>query len=455
MLRTRQDPIRRSIWLLTIAVFAMGCGDAPPPNLLLISIDTLRADHLGCYGYARPTSPFLDRLASQGVLFEQAHTTAPWTLPSHVSMFTGLYPSQHGVISEDLALPADVPTLAEVLRGRNFSTAGFVSGIYLRPRFGLARGFEHYLAVPTRKKGESSGTSLESTDRVSAGGLEWLAAQPRRPFFLFLHYFDVHSDYHPDPRFAALFGGPYQGPVDGTSRQLRAFSRRQISFDADDRARLVDLYDAEIRQFDQALEALFAELQTRGDLAQTIVVVTSDHGEEFFEHGGVMHGRTQYQELLRVPLILVGPGIPQGLRIDQPVSLVDLAPTLLTLLGVGSQSAFAGQDLASLWKTAHDGRGERSLFAEANRTFEGNQPQRAVRRGRWKLVLHGSGEHELFDLVEDPGERVNRAAAEPERVAELSSELTAGLGSVREATALPKLEPAMRKELEALGYVRE
>ena len=457
MLRPLRDPTSRAIrLLLTIAAFASGCGEPPQPrNLLLISLDTLRADHLGCYGYGRPTSPFLDRLASQGVLFEQAWATSPWTLPSHASLFTGLYPSQHGVVSEELALPTDLPTLAEALRGRGFTTAGFVSGIFLGARFGLGRGFERYDAIPTRPTSGGTATSLGSTERVSAAGLEWLAAQPARPYFLFLHYFDIHSDYRPEPRFAAQFGNPYHGPVDGSTRQLMAFLHRQIPFDTDDRAHLVDLYDAEIRQLDQALEALFAALSERGALAQTVVVVTADHGEELFDHGGVFHGRTQYQEMLRVPLIILGPGIPQGLRSDQPVSLVDLAPTLLTLMGVEVPPSISGRDLAPLWQTPDARWPERDLFAEANSTSDGVGPQRAVRSGRWKLVLHGGGERELFDLGGDPAERVNRAAAEPERAADLESQLAASLGSARAAPALPKLSPAMRKQLEALGYLRE
>jgi len=457
MFRLRQDPACRAIrLLLTIAAFTAGCGEAPQPrNLLLISLDTLRADHLGCYGYQRPTSPFLDRLASQGVLFEQAYATSPWTLPSHASLFTGLYPSQHGVMTEDFALPSDVTTLAEALRGRDLATAGFVSGIFLGPRFGLGRGFEQYVAIPTRGKSGGTATSLNATARVSAGGLAWLADQRGRPYFLFLHYFDIHSDYRPEPRFAALFGEPYHGPVDGSTRQLRAFLRGQISFDADDRSHLVDLYDAEIRQLDQALEALFEALRERGALEQTVVVVTADHGEEFFDHGGVFHGRTQYQEMLRVPLIIVGPGIPPGLRSDQPVSLVDLAPTLLTLLGAEVPPDVSGRDLAPLWQGGGAGWLERDLFAEANSTDEGGSPQRAVLRGRWKLVLHEGGERELFDLGGDPRELVNRAGGESKRTADLASQLRSSLGSVRKAPTLPKLEPAERKQLEALGYVRE
>jgi arylsulfatase A-like enzyme len=452
----RPLPICRTVRLLAaMAAFTAGCGEAPPPNLLLISIDTLRADHLGCYGYPRPTSPFLDRLASQGVLFENAHTTAPWTLPSHTSLFTGLYPSQHGVVTDEVALPPEVPTLAESLQAQGFATAGLASGIYLGGRFGLGRGFDHYVVFPTRDKSGGTATKLSATERVSSGALDWLAAQPRRPFFLFLHYFDIHSDYLPQPRFAALFAKPYQGPVTGTSGQLRAFLRRKIDFDPQDRAHLIDLYDAEIRQLDQALEELFEKLDAHGDLANTIVVVTSDHGEEFFDHGGVFHGRTQYQEMLRIPLIIIGPGIPKGRRSDRPVSLVDLMPTLLTLGGVPAPTSVSGLDLAPLWKAPGDGWPERALFAEANRTIDGNIPRRAMRNGRWKLVVHGDGQRELFDLVEDPGERANRAAADPERARELARRLEVELGSVRKAPGLPKLEPDLRRQLEALGYVRE
>jgi arylsulfatase A-like enzyme len=444
-------------WLLVAAVCgATACTETPRPrNLLLISLDTLRADHLGCYGYPRPTSPFLDRLASQGVLFEQAWATSPWTLPSHASLFTGLYPSQHGVMTEERALPADLPTLAESLRERGFATAGFVSGIFLGARFGLGRGFDRYVSIPTRPESGGTATSLSSTARVSAGGLEWLASQSTRPFFLFLHYFDVHSDYRPEPRFAALFEKPYRGVVDGSTRQLMAYLRGQIAFGEEDRQRLVDLYDAEVRQLDQGLEELFARLDERGALEDTVVVLTADHGEELLDHGGVFHGRTQYQEMLHVPMILMGPGIPRGRRSQQPVSLVDLAPTLLGLFGVEAPPSLPGRDLSPLWKQGEAGWPERDLFAEANDTNGRRSPLRAVRQGAWKLVQHASGERELFELGEDPLERTNRADVEPAQAAKLATQLTTELGSVREAPELPKLTPDTRRQLEALGYVQE
>jgi arylsulfatase A-like enzyme len=358
-------------------------------------------------------------------------------------------------MTEERALPADLPTLAESLRGRGFATAGFVSGIFLGARFGLGRGFERYVSIPTRPESGGTGTSLSSTARVSAGGLEWLASRSDRPFFLFLHYFDVHSDYRPEPRFAALFEKPYRGVVDGSTRQLMAYLRGQLAFDEEDRQRLVDLYDAEVRQLDQGLEELFARLDQQGALDDTVVVVTADHGEELLDHGGVFHGRTQYQEMLHIPLIVMGPGIPRGLRSQQPVSLVDLAPTLLGLFGLEAPPAAPGRDLSPLWKQGDAGWPERDLFAEANDTDGRRSPLRAVRQGRWKLVQHASGERELFELGEDPRERANRAGAEPAQAAKLANQLTNQLGSLREAPILPKLTPDTRKQLEALGYVQE
>ncbi len=452
MLRGLQRPrLAAALLVLGIAAFgAAGCRDARPRNLLLISLDTLRADHLGCYGYGRPTSPFLDSLAAEGVVFDRAFSAAPWTLPSHTSLFTGLYPSQHGVKDEGFSVPKEIVTFPQSLGARGFATAAVVSAHFLDPRYGLDRGFERYIVVPTNPRHGGAATT------VSAHGLEWLAKEKGRPFFLFLHYMDIHSDYAAAPRFESLFSAPYQGPVDGSTRQLRAFTRKQIAFDAADRARLVDLYDAEIRQLDGALETLFAKLRERGALEHTLVVVTADHGEEFFEHGGVLHGQSHYQELLHVPLILVGPGLPRGVRIDTPVSLVDLAPTLLALFEAPAPPALAGRDLAPLWRSRDASWPERDLFAEADRTVERRDTERAVIRGNWKLVLHrDTGERELYDLAADPREQVNLAQKDPERAARLAGELTSTLATEKHAPELPPVSEDERRQLQALGYVGE
>jgi len=449
--RLNRPRLAATLLMLAIVVFGgVGCQDARPRNLLLISLDTLRADHLGCYGYERPTSPFLDGLAAEGVVFERAHAASPWTLPSHTSLFTGLYPSQHGVKDEGFSVPEEVLTLPQSLGERGFATAAVVSAHFLAPRYGLDRGFERYIVVPTNPRHGGAATS------VTANGLEWLGKQQGRPFFLFLHYMDIHSDYRAAPRFEALFAAPYRGPVDGSTRQLRAFTRKQIAFDAADRARLIDLYDAEIRQLDGALESLFARLREQGALDHTLVVVTADHGEEFFEHGGVLHGQSHYQEMLHVPLILVGPGLPRGLRIAAPVSLVDLAPTLLALFSAPAPATLAGRDLAPLWRTRNLDWPERSLFAEADRTVERRDTERALIRGNWKLVLHrDTGARELYDLAADPREQVNLAQTDPARASQLAGELTAALASERRAPELPQVSPSERRQLQALGYLGE
>jgi arylsulfatase A-like enzyme len=436
--------------LVLCALAGSGCSGPRPRNLLLISLDTLRADHLGCYGYGRPTSPFLDRLAADGVVFEKAHAAAPWTLPSHTSLLTGLYPSQHGVKDESFSLPGELPTLAQTLGERGFATAAVVSAHFLDRRYGLDRGFERYVSVPTNPRHGGAATT------VSATGLEWLAQRKGRPFFLFLHYMDIHSDYDPSPKFEAIFAQPYTGVVDGSTRQLRAFTHGRITFDEADRARLVDLYDAEIRQLDGALESLFERLRERGELDETLVVVTSDHGEEFLEHGSVLHGQSHYQEMLHGPLILTGAGVPRGVRVVERVSLVDLAPTVLALFGAPVAASLPGRDLAPLWRGADAAWPERSLFAEADRTDQRRHTQRAVVRGRWKLVTHRAGEaQELYDLDADPREQRNLAASEPARAAELAQELASALAAERQAPTLPQLDAASRQQLQALGYLKE
>jgi arylsulfatase A-like enzyme len=436
--------------VLIATVLGLGCGARHPRNLLLISLDTLRADHLGCYGYVRPTSPFLDRLATQGVLFENAYATAPWTLPSHASLFTGLYPSQHGVMNEDTAMPEDVLTLAEALSQRGFATRAVVSGHFVGPRYGLGQGFDRYVAVPPNQPAGGAAAT------VIAQSLEAIAAMRGQPFLMFSHFMDVHSDYRAAPRFEALFDGSYHGRVDGTTSQLRAFARKLLVADESDRLRLIDLYDAEIRQLDTELEGWFASLRERGVLDDTLVVVTADHGEEFFEHGSVLHGQSLYQELLRVPLIVVGPGLPGGRRVAEAVSLVDVLPTVLGQLGIAPPDALAGRDLAPLWRSTPPPWPERDLYAEADRTVERRDTLRAVIRSGWKLVQSRvDGGVELYDLGADPRERVNRVPTEAERAASLAHALDSALASQKAAPALPKLSPEERAQLQALGYVQE
>jgi len=432
-------------------VSASGCGSEPADALrgvVLVSVDTLRPDHLGAYGHPRPTSPALDQWASEGTLFEHAMSVSPWTLPAHASLLTGLYPRRHGVLTSRQRLAATTPTLAQRFRSMGFRTAGIVNSVYLGSRFGLGRGFEEFQNLPTPGRAPS---------QVVASGLAWLRTLPEdgAPFFLFLHLYDVHSDYHSLPEFERAFVGSYLGGVDGSTGQLQEVMRGERQLTPEDRGHLTDLYDAGIRQADAELGRLGEALEARGWLDRTIVAVTSDHGEEFLEHGGVLHARSHYDELLRIPLVLRGPGVPAGVRVERPVSIVDVMPTLLALAGAAPGDV-EGLDLSVLWGASADGASlDRDLFAQGDHGGERPDRLRSVRSPRHKLIEDvASGRRELYDLESDPAEAHEISAVEPEVAAELAARLEAFHGGAVPAAAdaaLP-LDPESAEQLRALGY---
>lgn len=484
---------------LALGVWAPGSGhreELPrPTTILLISVDTLRADHLGVYGHHRFTSPLIDALASQGVVFEDTSATTAWTLPSHASMLTGLFPQAHGVVTAKNALSEEVQTLAGWFGQGGWETGAIVNVLWLkRESYGLTRDFERYLFIPeddyTRR-----GPSSWATDQA----MEWISARSDRPLFLFLHYYDIHADYASKPEYERLFVGPYAGPADGTAWQIeranfadahvaRCLKNPELtacSFGSPEKPRKIDsemerivfdeagvrhleeLYDAGIRQLDTELGRLFDFLETSGRAAETLVVLTSDHGEEFLEHGRVGHFLTTYQQSLRVPLIMRGPGLPQGLRVDVPVSLVDLAPTLLASAGLPRETGLDGLDLSPLWKDP-DRRPfeQRYLFGEASGGVQqethlpGIYPiYRSIRQGDFKLVERTLGptrEYELYDLAKDPEERRDIAAENRGHVARLAAILTerhAGSESSVPTGATIELDPEEIEQLKALGYV--
>jgi arylsulfatase A-like enzyme len=431
---------------------AAGCeGSASRPrNLVLISIDTLRPDFLGAHGYPRPTSPTLDALAEAGVLFETAVSPSPWTLPAHGSLLTGLYPSRHGLTGE-VGLPAEVATLAEILAAAGFATAGIVNSHNLSDRHGLERGFAAFrYAVELPSPVEPS--------VVEAWAREWIRDAPREPFFLFLHFYDVHSDYASLPDYEEALVRPYGGKVDGTTRQLVRNRLGQFPLAPADGQHLADLYAAGIRQMDDGIARLLPDLDEAGLLERSLLVITSDHGEEFLEHGGVLHGRTQYEEVQRVPLILSGPGVPAGRRVAEPVSLIDVVPTVLTLLDVAVPAGLDGHDLAPLWSgSAGAELRDRILFGEADHNREAHDVTRSARRGRYKLVLNRrSGETQLFDLLQDPAESRNASPQHPEVATQLRADLEAFLEiePLGQPIELDPLTIDQIDQLEALGYLQ-
>jgi len=435
-------------WLSSVALF-LACAPPAPRNVLLVSIDTLRADRLGSYGYARDTSPTLDRLAARGTLFENASAPSGWTVPSHASLLTGLYSRSHGMRFGGDRLARGVVTLAETLSRRGFATGAIVNVLLLAHGNGFERGFESFHHVP------AASSPAGAADVVNRHALEWIAGRGEEPWFLFLHYYDVHSDYDPLPQYRELFEEPYAGGLDGSTAQLKQVRLGERSASPADARHLVDLYDAGVRQLDAALGRLMEGLEERGALARTLVGVTSDHGEEFMEHGDVLHGRTLYQELVHVPLILAGPGVARGERVTTPVSLVDVAPTLTALLGVPAHGEFEGVSLFPPRSVV--AAADRPLFFETDHWLgrRGANFRRAVRRGDQKLHFDRlSRRFELYDLAADPGELEDLAAARPELVARLQADLEPYLQQPGPAGAGDAPSPELLEKLRELGYAR-
>ena len=415
-------------------------------SVVLVSIDTLRADHLGSYGYERPTSPNLDALAQEGARFLRCSSPATWTVPAHCSMFTGLYPRTHGVDGWQKSLSADTGTLAEALDAVGFATAAFVNVNLFNNQRGYERGFDAFELIPELRAPEGS------ANKVIDRALEWLAEHREERFFLFVHLYDVHSDYIAKEPYLGEFADPaYRGSVTGRTNQLKQVRLRKLGpWGSAEAQRLVDLYDAGVRQLDADIERLLKGVCSD----DALLLVTSDHGEEFLEHGDVLHGRTLYQELVGVPLIAVGPGIAPGTVIEENVSLVDLMPTVLGSLGVEIPEGIEGIDLGPSW-CAVPLAPNRVVFAEADKWMgmvDGNF-RRAVMRGDFKLLRDGlSGRAEVYDLSADPDETHNLAGAVPELVKALSLELERFEAGGRELDDSFELSDEEIEALRELGY---
>ncbi len=423
--------------------------------ILLIVLDTLRADHLSLHGYARPTSPRLDDFAQRATVYAQAKATSPWTLPSHASLFTGLYPFEHGARTFDPAaledpdetgnvgcLGAEHLTLAEVLRDAGYATAAIGANEgFLDARFGLDQGFEHY---DIRR-----GRGPELNQRAFL----WLVAHKDEPFFLFLNYMDTHRPYNCVER---------EGfPDCGTPKQATALLRELSSMALDQGlepppekvARLVQQYDTSIANLDAALGELFDQLDAWGVLERALVIVTSDHGEYLGEHGLFEHSKDVYEEVQHVPLIVHHPGQDGRRDVDEAISIARI-PALVLDHAQGNPERPASFD--------RHPQGA-AVLAENyfSRMHDLNKPRgdalrrirRAVYAGSDKLVLTGDSAVELYELEQDPGERTNRLDASAQRAAELRTHASAWpLPGPEVRPVLPRLDDEARETLRALGY---
>ena len=425
-------------------------GPDTPRNVVLISIDTLRADHLGCYGYDRPTSPHLDSLAAEGAVFEDASATSPWTVSSHFSILTGLFPRSHGVDGWSKPMPTDIRTLAGHLEQLGFATGAFVNHLILNAERGFGTGFETYLVEDEKVN------PVGKSQTILANASRWLEERGDERFFLFVHLYDVHSSYISMPRFKRRFTGEYAGEVNGYAQQLKDYRLGKLEWSELDVEHLVDLYDAGIAQLDDSLGEFFESMRARGQWDDTLIIVTSDHGEEFLEHGDVLHGGTLFQELLHVPLLLCGPGVPAGRRLAQEVTLVDIVPTVLSFIGAPPPGDVEGIDLRPALLDSAAELPDRWIFAEADKWFnkERGNYRRSIRRGRYKLHYdHLSETRTLYDLVSDPAELDDIAALHPELVETMWAKLQEYMAGRREVDASIEVTPEEIEALEALGYM--
>jgi arylsulfatase A-like enzyme len=372
-------------------------------NVVLISIDSLRADHLGAYGYPRDTSPAMDALAREGVLFRNSSSTSSWTLPAHMSLLTGRSLLGHGVVSDDRTLPASVGTVAETFQKSGYETHAIVSAPYVHSRYGFARGFDDYDDRTIYFETNEDSYRSVTAPRLIEAANEYLGRPREKPFFLFLHFWDVHYDYAPGAPYDRLFDPDYAGKVDGNNFYFDPAIR--AGMDQRDLDHLIALYDGEIRLVDDHIAKLRGELARLGVADRTIFAIVADHGDEFFEHGNKGHHRTLYDEVIRTPFVLHVPGArPNQPVVTQEISLPDVGPTLLGLTGAGRLAGAEGRDFSGLYSGAPLPP-EGAVYAELYRTGTRNVQVASI-DARRKVIHHFQQRSlEVYDLGTDPGEQ--------------------------------------------------
>jgi arylsulfatase A-like enzyme len=441
-------------WLVgsASALLILGCGGAPPaarPNIVLVSMDTLRADHLGLYGYRRNTSPQLEALARESVVFERAISSASATQPSHASLYQSRLSSHSNVRAQ---------VLPEVLRSNGYRTAGFTGGGNVSARFGFGRGFEVYE--------EDRGGFAKSFPKLE----RWLRSNTDRPFFIFFHSFDIHHPYDVVSPYDKIFYPGYKGEVTGPktlyilSRIRKIYPSKgfegQVELTEQDKAKIIALYDGGILFADQYVGRLVALLKQLDVWENTILVVLSDHGEEFWEHGNVTHSHTVYTEVLHVPLVWHLPGsVHAGMRVARPVRLMDVAPSLLELAGLPIPESFRGRSLLPFELLDSSPEAE-SIVSEMHTL-------KSLIEYPWKIIKeYPDGRHflaeeplALYNLETDPGETVNLAAELPEEVVRLEASLAVQIAAAeqRPVRDVPLVveDDELRSQLQALGYAVE
>ncbi len=452
-------------------------------NTLLVVLDCARADHLSCYGYGRETTPFLDQVARDGVRFSRMIATAPWTLPAHASLFTGLPSATHGATDESHVLSARHTSIAEYLQTAGYRTAAFCTTPWVSPETGFGRGFDAFFTQRSHSRlagrallygRQASDALLRRNDsgarRTNQALRRWIAAGDR-PFFAFVHYNETHLPFGPPTPYDRLFmpSGVSTARVRALNQDANAYIAGEVEMGAEDFAILTALYDGELRYVDTRLREMADFLRARGEWERTLLIVTADHGETLGDHGMMGHKFGLSDALLRVPLLLHCPSrIPQGFVVEQLAQTTDVLPTVLRLLDIPQESerglgrALLDEGRATpgpAFTISERFRPNLDSFRRRFPSFDARLlevGQKAIRTQREKFIWHSDEANELYDLVLDPGEQRNLVEREVERAETLRRHLFDWLASVDTSAseeAAAAFDRLMRRQLHRLGDI--
>jgi arylsulfatase A-like enzyme len=418
-------------------------------NIILISIDTLRADHLGCYNYPRNTSPSLDKFRENGVLLRRCMAQSPSTLTSHAAMLTSLIPSHHGAFfTRGQALPDNIQTMAELLKQKGYRTISFNDGGQIAPKFGLNQGFDKYESMSSNLKAERL-----NFYRIVTKTINWLDQNPDEKFFLFLHTYETHHPYTPKKRHLELFESDYNGNLNWqiTVEMIEKINNGEIKLTGEDKQHIINTYDAEIRSMDENFGLLIGYLKEKKLYDNTLIIFTSDHGEEFGEHGTwAMHSHTLFNDQLHVPLVIKLPGSKYASRkVDHLVRSIDILPTVMDLLGEKPSKDFEGGSLVPLMKGIPP---KKLVFAISQRDMQKTSVSAywSVMTRKWKLY-----DAKLFNLLNDPGELKDVSRSHEDLKTNLQKYALKYIKRKNKKFTAKKvtLDDELREKLKSLGYL--
>lgn len=449
-----------ALFLVLAAALIAGCWSRKKdPNVVLVIIDTLPAGHVTCYGYGRSTTPNLDALAAEGIRFEHAVAASPWTLPSFASIFTGVIPSRHMAgfhldppEMDDRRLAKMRPemiTMAEVFRDHGYRTVGFFNNPFVHPGYGLDKGFDTYDYVG------GDNLTIRPAPQVTSDAIRWINLNGEKPFFMVVHYFDPHLAYNPPLTHAMPYVAYYQGKLSGPFNPDKPDMRAGLpGLSEEDRKFVVGLYDGEVAAVDYELGILLKYLREKGIYDNSLVIVTADHGEEFWEHGGFEHGHTLFRELLEVPLVMKYPGTANaGQTVSGYVSLLDLFPTVAEFMGW--PLAFS-QNGVSLYPRGGTVKVRPHVIVAENLHY-GLQQQAFYSEGYKLVVVRDTGRTTVYNLEKDPGETKDVLAEGglPESVKNQVESISLDLEELLKAKApeAAVIDRETIEKLKSLGYI--